>query len=286
MIRTIQSLSLFTVFLTFVVTVESIAQMPKATVNVNIEKLTQQETKDKLINFKNDLEEYINNHDWTDNTHRYDIPVQVDIMIERAKPTSFEDRWDALFVISNGSDFQESDKRWTFAYRQGDVFNHGGDFHSLTSMLDFYIYIMLGQEIDKKTKTGGTSFYEKANEIVQLSKFSEFFQTGWKERSNRIAKILSEDNIKLRELEYFFVQATQWMRLDNRKTTSQYLRVILIRLKEIDPEKEGLNRFYQLHHLELARLFSVNGLNDELTELSTLDPSNIETYRQFLTKGQ
>jgi len=278
-------LFIVTVFLTGIISPRVSAQKPVATVNVNLDKITQQATKDKLTDFINQLEEYINSYDWTDNSHRFNISVQIDIMVERVRPVNFEDRWDALFVISNGSDFQESDKRWLFAYQQGDILNHAGDFDSMTSMVDFYINMMLGQELDKKSKLGGTSYFEKANEIVQLSKFSEFYQTGWKERSTRIAKSLSKDNITLRELEYFFIQAKQWMRMDNRKTSSQYLRVIIFRLKEMNPNIEGLNKFYQLHHLELARLLSSNGLNDELSEIINLDPANAETYRQFLDKN-
>lgn len=262
------------------------AQRPVAKINVNLEKFTQQEIRDKLINFQGKLEQYINNYEWTDNEHRYNIPVQIDILFERARPTSFEDRYDARFIISNGTDFQDSDKRWTFAYQEGESLTHTGQFHSLTGMLDFFIYILLGHELDKLAKLGGTPYYQKAEEVVQLSKFSEFFQTGWKERSVRIADIISEDRVPLRQLEYFFIQATQWMRLDNRKTANQYLKVILIKLKDLNMESEGLSRFFQIHHLELARMLSVLGMAEELNELKRLDPANVGTYQQFLEQIQ
>jgi len=205
-------------------------------------------------------------------------------MFERARATSFEDRYDAGFIISNGVDFQDSDKRWAFAYQAGETFSHTGQFHSLTGMLDFYIYILLGSEFDKLTKLGGTPYYQKADEVVQLSKFSEFFQTGWKERVNHISKILSEDLIPLRELEYYFTQANRWMRLDNRKTASQYMKVIIIKLKGLDPEMDQLKRFYQLHHLEFARVLSVIDMREELNELKLLDPDNEATYQQFIER--
>ncbi|UCD99770.1 MAG: hypothetical protein JSV42_03310, partial [Chloroflexota bacterium] len=138
------------------------------------------------------------------------------------------------------------------------------------------------QELDKMSKLGGSEYYQKANEIIQLSKFSELFETGWKERQIKIETLLSENNKKLRELEYFMVQAKQWFRLDNRKNASQYLKVILIRLREMNPETQNLNRFYQLHHHDIARFLSQLGLRNELEEMIQLDPANAVTYRQFL----
>lgn len=258
------------------------AQRPVATVRLNTDKLTSQETKDKLINLKSELEQYVNDMDWTDNALQYNIPVQIDILFERMLPTSHEDRYDARFILSNGTDYQASDKRWSFTYMLGKPFYQEGKFHPLTGMIDFYMYIMLGRELDKKKKLGGTAYYQKANEILQLSKFSEFFQSGWKERQNHIERILSEDLLPLRELEYFFIQANQWFRLDNRKTSGQYLRVILLRLEKLKPGTEELNKFYQVHHLDLARLMSIMEMRDEIEELRKLDPDNSETYQRFL----
>ena len=260
---------------------QALCQKLVATVNVNTEKLIQ-ESREKLANLSSELERYINDYDWTDNEYRYEIPLQVDVFFERAQPTSFEDRYDAVIVLSNATDFQASDRRWAFTYMQGSQFTHSGQFHPLTGMLDFYIYILLGQEYDKLAKLGGTEYYKKASKIVQLSKFSEFYQSGWKERESHIQQILSDERVPLRELEYFFVQAKQWMRLDNRKTAGQYLRVILIRLRKINPELKELNRFYQLHHLDMARWLSLLGMRQELEELSRLNPDNAVTYRQFI----
>lgn len=258
------------------------AQVPVATIRLNMEKLTSQETRDKLSSLKDELERYINDKDWTDNAYQYNIPVQIDILFERMQPTSYEDRWDARFILSNGSDYQASDKRWSFPYMQGKPFYQEGKFHPLTGMIDFYMYIMLGRELDKKKKLGGTPYYQKAQEVVQMSKFSEFFPYGWKERQTLIQQILDKDQIPLREIEYFFTQANQWLRLDNRKTAGQYLRVIVLRLKEINPDSKDLSRFYQLHHLDLARLMSVLKMRDSLEELKSLNPDNSSTYQKFL----
>jgi hypothetical protein len=259
------------------------AQRLVATVSTNTEKLIL-EARQKLINIKEEVENYVNDYQWCDDSRRYSIPVQIDIFFERAQATSFEDRYEALLILSNGTDYQASDKRWGFRYQQGTPLSHSGQFEPLTAMLDFYIYIMLGQEFDKIAKLGGDPFYQKAFNVVQQSKSSEFFADGWRERSLHINNIMSEIRYPLRELEYYFLQSKQWYRMDNRKTANQYLRVILIRLKAIDPELTGLDRFYQLHHLDIARMLSVLGMRKELDELIILNPANKVTYEQFISQ--
>jgi hypothetical protein len=257
------------------------AQRPVAQININTDKLLP-ESKEKLASIQQELEKYINDFTWSDNNYRYDIPVQVDVFFERAQPTSFEDQYDARFVISNGSDFQSSDKKWRFPYMQGKVFTHAEQFHPLTGMFDYYLYILLGWEYDKKSKLGGSDYYQKAFQVAQLSKFSEFFSTGWKERSDYIDKILSDVRIPLRELGYFFIQAEMRYRVDDRKAASQYLRVVLLRLNKLSRDDDDVNRFYQLHNLNLARMLSALAMRPELENLVQLDPDNAVTYRQFI----
>jgi hypothetical protein len=257
------------------------AQRLVAQVNLNTEKLLQ-ESRDKLANLQEQLGRYINDFDWLQAQSRYDIPVQVDIFFERAEPTSFEDRYEARLVVGNQGDFQESDKRWRFPYQQGSQLTHADQFHALTSVLDFYLYMLLGQEFDKSVKLGGGIYYQKAYQIAQMSKFSEFFQWGWKERVVRIEKLLADTHTVYRELSYFFVQARNRMRVDDRKTSEQYVRVILLRLKNINPEDEATQRFFELSSLELARMMAALGLKAQLQEMTSLDAAHAATYQEFL----
>lgn len=256
-------------------------QQIQAKVILNTEKLLQ-ESKDKLVPLADQLTRYVNEYDWLQAQSRYLIEVQVDIYIERAEPTSFEDRYEARLVIGNKGDFQESDKRWKFPYQQGSQFTHADQFNALTGVLDFYLYMLLGGEFDKASKLGGTDYYAKAYQVAQLSKFSEFFQWGWKERLAHIENIRSDSNLPYRELRYFFIQARNNLRVDNRKAAEQYLRVVLIRLKGLNPENEATLRFYELNSLELARLLAAFGMRSQLQELAVQDSPHAATYQEAL----
>ncbi len=258
------------------------AQILKAEVTINTEKLIQ-EAREKLTNLQDQITRYINDYAWIENLNsRYEIPLQVDIYFERAEPTSFEDRYDARLVLSNKGDFQQSDKRWKFAYQQGSQLAHIEQFNSLTSVLDFYIYILFGQEFDKTARLGGSPYYQKAFQVAQLAKFSEFFPYGWKERLAEIELLQSESQQPLRELEYYYAQAANRLRVDDRKTAGQYLRVIILKSKSLNPEDARTQRFFELRHLDLARMLSVLELADQLQELALIDPAHEVTYREFL----
>lgn len=259
------------------------AQRLQAQVTVNTEKLLL-DAKNKLAPLQDQLTRYVNDFDWTDNTGRYDIPVQISIFIDQAAATSYEDRYNATVAISSQSDFQTSDKKWLFAYQQGSQLTHSDQFQSLTSLIDFYLYALLGQEYDKKTKLGGSTYYQKAFQVAQLSKFTEFFDVGWKERSAYIDRIQSEAQKPYRQLEYFFSQAQYRLRVDDRKTSGQYLRATIIKLRSLSPEDPATARFYEMHSLDMARMLSTMGLTDQLQILSGMDQAHVATYQQFLQK--
>jgi len=279
-----QNLNAYALVLVLSVTLAgtAMAQRPRVTVTLNTDKFQSQEIKDKVVNLPAELERYIQGITWSDNKLNYDIPVRIEIILENVKPTSFEDRYDASFILRTDGDYQAADTRWTFPYMQGQSLNYHGNFNPLIAIVEFYINIMLGYEMDKHSKLGGESFFQKANDIVQQSKFSDFFETGWKERQIRIQKLLSENNRTLRELEYFFTQANHRFRNDDRKTAGQYLRAIVLKLQDIHPDAEGLERFYGLHAYDLARMLSMLGFRAELEQLLRLNPENESTYREFL----
>jgi hypothetical protein len=260
------------------------AQKISAQVSVNTEQLLP-ESKVKLTPLQEQLTRYLNEFDFTDNNAHYNIPVQIDIFVTAATATSFEDRYDATIAVNSQNDFQAADKKWRFGYQQGSQLTHNEQFQSFNSLIDFYIYALLGQEYDKKAKLGGDAYYQKAFQVVQLSKFSEFFEQGWKERTAFIERIQSGARKPYRELEYFFAQSQNRFRVDDRKTSGQYLRAILIKLRSLAADDPATLRFFEIHHLDIGRMLSSLGLQDQLQILTSLDPAHVAVYQQFIQQS-
>ncbi len=77
-----------------------------------------------------------------------------------------------------------------FTYRQGEplIFSENSVENNLTAILDYYAYLILAIDFDSFSPNGGQPFYDKAQNIVQLSQTSG--ELGWKsfdDRRNRAA---------------------------------------------------------------------------------------------------
>jgi hypothetical protein len=66
--------------------------------------------------------------------------------------------------------FQIIDSNWRFQYNRGQplIFNPNS-FNALTSLLDFYAYMILGYDYDTFSELGGTPHFERAREISELA---------------------------------------------------------------------------------------------------------------------
>src|SRR5690606_17920026 len=135
------------------------------------------------------VEEYINKRSWTD--HRYrpneriECTLQI-IMTEALSLTSFRARLVVALrrPIYNTTQHtvvvRFNDENWQFNYAQGQplVFNLEL-YDPLTSVLDYYAYVMLGYDYDTFGLEGGTPYFRQARRIAERARSQA--ATGWAE---------------------------------------------------------------------------------------------------------
>jgi len=259
------------------------AQQVNCEVKLLLERLPL-EKQEKLKNFAEDIEAYINDYDWTGESLEEPIPVAIQIFMTD-KSVSYEDRYSANFFISNKSDLQYYDKYWYFPYQARDQLIHSDTFfHPFTGFLDFYVYLILGNEYDKYGKLLGTPFFEKAKYISEQVGFNSVFLLGWKERTKIVEKILSEENKSFRLMkDLFFLGLTYFGEEDS--TAQMYCRQALSYLDQIllsDPQNKEASQFLQGHYLELIDLFKED--QEVLQMLVRMDPRHTEMYQKYIKK--
>jgi hypothetical protein len=137
-----------------------------ADVKLHLEKIPM-DHRHKLANLQEKLTAYINDYDqWTDDEDLGDLYLNIQIFLQDIS-SNFEDRYAGQFLISNNSDLQFFDKHWRFNYTPGDAFYHQENaFNPLTSLIDFYINLVLGGEYDKIDRLAGTKYYVIAQDIA------------------------------------------------------------------------------------------------------------------------
>ena len=236
-------------------------QKLRANVIITLENLPL-ENQQKLANFKQIIEDYINNYEWTNNEIDVVIPITLQIFFKSAITSSFEDSYTIQILISDNSDVQYFDKRCRMEYQTGELLeHHDNNWDSLTSLLDFYIFLLIGDEMDKFGRFMGTPYFEKAKIIAEQAKFGMGrFIEGWDLRNKLIQSILSDENNKFREMKDFYYYGIFFSEEDVNKAR-KYCSAAVDLIEEImtqDPENEKCKKFLSAHYIELIDLFKTS----------------------------
>lgn len=154
------------------------AQELDCRVTVNYQQLTGTEYA-FLAELAGQIEIYLNQRSWTND--RFEdherIACTFSVTITEAEGL---DRFRARLSVgsqrpiwgtpSRTQVFQVLDNAWTFSYNRGQalVFDLNR-FDSLTSVLDFYAFLILGYDYDTFSELGGTPFFEQARRVAELA---------------------------------------------------------------------------------------------------------------------
>lgn len=186
-IKTILFCGVFFVFLTF----EGRAQELKCTVEVNTDRL-EGSSYQYLINLKPDIEEYLNEHNWTEidyqDHERIECLMQIVIVSGTSNylfsaETVIQVQRPIYNTTNKTSTLLISDNGWQFSYPEGRTMIHDElQFDDLTGFLDFYSYVMLGYDFDTFSELGGSEYFVRAQNILNLAQTTN--AAGWSRNSN------------------------------------------------------------------------------------------------------
>lgn len=239
------------------------------------------EKQEKMADFQTKLSRYINNHEWLEND---DFPLfkgNLQVLLEDI-PSNIEDRYRCSLVIS-GPDIQFMDQRANFAFQKGELLEHDGQGTSFKHLIDFYVYLLLANEIDKLGYLEGTPYFQKARQAVEQGKFVRFVR-GWDQRAELMNKLEGENHKKFREMKdyYFYALATIG---ENEKEARQYMAKAVSMLREtlkadanLDPAKD----FISAHYQEVIDVFKDTANKEPIRILKELDHGRAEIYDEYL----
>jgi len=236
---------------------------------VSLEKMPL-ENQQKLAFLQEELDSYINTFDWTEDEFGYDLNCLLEIAFDEVKTVSYEDRYVATIIISNGVDLQYADKRWTFALNRGERLNHSSSFHPFTSLIDFYLDLILGHEFDKIYDLGGDEFYAAAKLLGESAKFSSQYYRGWDRRNITLTDLISENNVPYRKLLYHYNTGLYFFNTKEFDSARPHLNRAAGLLKRV--EKKKLERFFDLNYLYFSRALKNMKMPAELKTLDSYKP--------------
>jgi len=246
-----------------------------------------QEKQDKLVDFADRVRQFLDSSPWCDDP--WNTPVYLTITLRLEDMSSgAEERYKGTIIVSNSYDIQFSDLRWRFAYQSGDqILYEENNFDSFTSVLAFYVNMILGGEFDKWGTLAGTTYYEKARNIAEQSKFGlGRFIEGWDRRLDLINYFLSDIHRPFREMVDYYFYGLSYVEEDNEKARKHCATAIsmLDRIVAKEPDNEYAKGFINAHYQEIVEIYR-RALNKEpLRQMLVLDPDHERVYRDIIDR--
>ncbi len=277
------------------------AQEISAKVTVNFESL-QTEYREKLINFANQIEDYINKNKWTDiKWEGPKIPVTFQVYFKSGNPSN---RYSAQVVISSQRPIYQSEKyalmlklidpNWEFIYEKNQVMLFNPNlFEPLTGFINYYIYMILGIDSDSYEEMGGTKFFNQALSIAYQGASSNF-SSGWSpgegsfNRTDFALEYLNEKYQNFRKAFYEYHYNGLDLAFENSDLPAKKLLSFIKVLEELRGKVFSrsmvLKVFFDTKYLEFCDLLKDYNDKTIFDRLKKIDPAHISTYDEFQRK--
>ncbi len=247
------------------------------------------------------LYEFVNARIWTNNNFSSEERIECNMLInitslvgnEFTGTIQVQSRRPVFNSVYNTTLINFQDKDVKFNYVEGEPldFSDLAFTSNLTSILAFYVYIIIGLDYDSFSFNGGTQFYQKAEAVVMNAQKST--EKGWRayEGSNRnrywlVQNLLDDRYRAVREFIYkyhrFGLDRMSDRPNEARSDMSDFLKLLQeVYRRKPDPYMFLLQIIYDAKSNEWIDIFS-NSPPEEKTRvvrlLKEIDPANISKY--------
>ena len=182
-----------------------------------------------------------------------------------------------------------SDKNFDFNFNDGATidFSDQNFISNISALLTYYAYTIIGMDKDSFSKMGGTPFYKKAQNIINLAQASG--NTGWRAADGLRNRFWFNENVlnpifaELRNFIYSYHLSGLDQLTDNDKGLTQIVAA-LPALQQMDKQKLGSifpNVYFATKAEEVTNVLSkLNGQErmKAYNMLAEIDPANIGKY--------
>lgn len=269
-------------------------------VSINYEQIPIDQRED-ILTMREDVETYLNSMSYRDAEWEGDpIKVDITIYIMSRRGNSYSGR---LFVVSSRALYQQEgssvavrvlDDQWSFPYSRNAVLTHQrNQYDRFTSMLDFYMCIVIGMDLDSYGELDGLEMYERARQIWQngsaegIGGYDAYSEPGEFTKYNLVSDLTNQRYNRFRELIFaYYVDGLDLMASDREQALANLDGVIddMIRFKnKLASASVLLQFFFDTKHLEFADLFKdYYDAEEVFRKLQYLDPGHSTTYQDAL----
>ncbi len=270
-------------------------------VTVNTESIPQ-ESRDLLSDFASSIETYMNQTRFTDQNWEFPkINCAFSIFVTSA---SDETHYQAQIVVTSQREILKSDKKslmlsindnaWSFEYVTGQpLYSRQSVFEPVTSLLNYYAYIILGFDADSWDELGGTPYFSRAYDIVNLGANSNF-KTGWDRNSSSysrrglVEELLNEKYRPFREAVYEYYYGLDYYEQDKvmgQKYMAKLVEALWNLKKKADLTGVFVKVFFDAKYGEIIDRLKTYPDKTIFEKLKKIDPAHLAKYDEALSNG-
>ena len=153
------------------------------------------------------------------------------------------------------------------------------------SIIDFYMYIMLGDEMDVVGKFKGTPFFQRAKNLAAQSKIMISMNArGWEERLIRADLFLDPRYQDYRIMkDHYYEGVAQYEEGEVLSARKNLLKAIdmMETLNNTVFTRNHTDRFIQGHYLDICKMFETSQDKSVFDKLIALSPKNKDTILRY-----
>ncbi len=256
-------------------------QVLNCKVSVSMERLQPRE-RDDLSDLQQNLTDYLNNTNWSDENKDIILDCNVQLIIETVTNRGSEKVYRAQFLISSPSGENYYDRAFEFTYVPGQSFEtYRSNFDPLLSMVDFYVNMVIGGELDTYELFAGSPFFDKAQNIANQGQLSNY-PLGWRNRLERAIQNTDGDHVALREAKFYYYEGLYFVEEEpNPENARKFAKAVVDRLVNVHnkrPNSEALKRFFDSHFQEICKLFRYDTDRSNIEKMMEIDALHRDTY--------
>lgn len=289
--------------LLFTLTMPATAQELEARVTINHQQVQGTSTS-VFENLKTTLEEFINERAWTNLQYRRNERIRCNFNITVKGYSPSDNSFDCTLYVQASrpvynanyttTTFAFNDPNFTFNYQEYDQIEFRSDVidNNLTALVAYYVYLIIGMDLDSMSPLGGTEAFRQAQTIVTNAQSMP--GKGWKafeDNKNRYAVItdlLDGGMEPFRKMQYVYYRDGLDTMAENvergRKSVSKAFEL----LKQAR-ENKSMSRlpeiFTEYKRDEILSIYKGHGTAEEKSAveeiLSQINPSQNSYWREI-----
>lgn len=276
---------IYRMLLILVCTLSAGAMTLEAEVELNTSQLNL-DYRNRLEYLQEELVNYIDQYqEWGNGDYELIIPVSLQIIVGDGRANGTRYAYTGTFSISDYCDKQYQDNKWHFELEEYETLDHQTTFHMLTSLVDFYINIIIAAQVDKLVEFGGDEWLDRAQRIVQDSKFATDTH-GWPEREELILKLIDEENEPMRTLSWVYHTSLYFDEVLENDYEAWNAAVLCVDILDEIPNSVQKQRFIDFAYFKLGNLISTGKDPVFINRLQLMDQTteHEEYYQRLLDR--